>query len=94
MIGDNVLVGTNVKIFDTDFHDQNSQRRIAMGDTNIAIGKVVIGGGVFIGANAIIGKDSIIGEGAVIGAGAVVFGQEIPPRTVWVGNPARFLKDV
>lgn len=94
VIGDNVLVGSNVKILDSDFHDLNAERRIEMGDLNISVGTVLIGDGVFIGANAIIGKNSIIGDGAVIGAGSVVFGQEIPARTVWAGNPARYLKNV
>lgn len=94
VIGDNVLIGSNVKILDSDFHDLNAERRIETGDVNISVGTVLIGNGVFIGANAIIGKNTIIGDGAVIGAGSVVFGQEIPARTVWAGNPARYLKNV
>jgi acetyltransferase-like isoleucine patch superfamily enzyme len=46
-----------------------------------------------IGANATIFPDIEIGEGAVVGAGAVVR-ENVPPRTVFVGVPAKKLKDV
>ncbi len=46
-----------------------------------------------IGANATIFPGVEIGEGAVIGAGAVVRGN-VPPRTVFVGVPAKKLKEV
>ena len=94
VIGDHVLIGSNSKIFDTDFHDINSHRRIAEGDTNIANGTISIGDGVFIGANSIIGKNTVIGDGAVIGAGSVVFSQIIPEHTIWAGNPAQYIRDV
>jgi UDP-2-acetamido-3-amino-2,3-dideoxy-glucuronate N-acetyltransferase len=41
-----------------------------------------------IGAGAIILGGTVIGESAMIGAGAVVT-KNIPPYTLWVGNPAR-----
>lgn len=93
-IGDNVLIGSNVKIFDTDFHDTDAIRRAQFGDHEVAKGTVLIGHGVFIGAGSIVGKDTQIGEGAVIGAGSVVFGKKIPARTIWAGNPASYVKDV
>jgi len=46
-----------------------------------------------IGANATIFPGVEVGEGAVIGAGAVVRGN-VPPRTVFVGVPAKKLKEV
>ena len=46
-----------------------------------------------IGANATIFPDVEIGEGAVVGAGAVVR-RGVPARTVFVGVPAKKLKDV
>lgn len=53
----------------------------------------IIRGNASIGANATIFPDVEIGEGAVIGAGAVVRG-DVPPRTVFVGVPAKKLKEV
>jgi acetyltransferase-like isoleucine patch superfamily enzyme len=46
-----------------------------------------------IGANATIFPDVEIGEGAAVGAGAVVR-KDVPPRAVFVGVPAKKLKDV
>lgn len=54
-------------------------------------GNVSIGGNVFIGMNVIIVKPISIGEGAIIGANAVAT-KDIPPYTIWGGNPAIFIK--
>lgn len=50
--------------------------------------RIVIGRGASIGANATIVAPAIIGEYAMIGAGSVVT-KDIPPYTIWYGNPAR-----
>lgn len=50
--------------------------------------KSVIQKGASIGANATIVAGHTIGEYALIGAGSVVT-KDIPPYTVWYGNPAR-----
>ena len=44
-----------------------------------------------IGANATILPGISIGENAMIGAGSVVL-KDVPPNTVWAGNPARQIK--
>ena len=44
-----------------------------------------------IGANATILPGITIGENAMIGAGSVVL-KDVPPNTVWAGNPARQIK--
>lgn len=49
---------------------------------------VVIGARAWIASGAVLLPGATIGEGAVVGAAAVVKG-EIPPWTIWVGNPAR-----
>ncbi len=46
-----------------------------------------------IGTNATILPGKIIGEDALIGAGAVVT-NDVPPRKIFVGNPAKELRDV
>lgn len=46
----------------------------------------------YIGANVTIRGGVHIGEGAVIGMGSVV-NRDIPPWEIWVGNPARKIKD-
>ena len=49
--------------------------------------------GARIGANATLLPGITIGEDAVVGAGAVVT-KDVPPRVIYVGVPARYLKDV
>lgn len=49
--------------------------------------------GVRIGGNVTLVPGVTIGEYAVVGAGAVVT-KDVAPKTVVVGNPARFLKNV
>jgi gamma-carbonic anhydrase len=51
--------------------------------------EVLIGMGAIIMDGAVIGKNSIIGAGAVVTQNTVV-----PSGTVWVGNPAKYIKDV
>lgn len=93
-IGDDVLVGSNTKIFDTDFHDKLYSRRIATADKHVSKGFVKIGPGVFIGANCIIGKNVTIHEGAVVGAGSVLVNKSVPAGTIWAGNPAKQVSSV
>lgn len=49
--------------------------------------------GATVGSNATLLSAITIGIDAVIGAGAVVT-KDIPDRQVWVGNPAKYIKDV
>lgn len=53
--------------------------------------RTVLRRGASIGANATILPGVTIGEEAMIGAGAVVL-DDVPPRAVVVGNPARVLR--
>jgi len=56
------------------------------------LGEVKIGKKVFIGMNTAIVKPVTIGDGAIIGANSVVT-KDIPPYTIWGGNPAKFIKN-
>jgi len=53
---------------------------------------IVIGEQVWIAADVFIGPGVSIGDGAVVGARSSVF-KDVPPWTVVVGSPARYLKD-
>ena len=53
----------------------------------------IIKDGALIGSNASLLSAITIGLDAVIGAGAVVT-KDVPDRQVWVGNPAKYIKDV
>jgi carbonic anhydrase/acetyltransferase-like protein (isoleucine patch superfamily) len=49
-----------------------------------------IGDRCLIGMGAIVMDGAVVGDEAIVGAGALVTaGTRIPPRTLWVGRPAR-----
>lgn len=96
-IGDDVLIGANTFIFDTDFHSIDFAQRI----TEISTGNfggvlhrpVRIESGAFIGANCIVTKGVTIGTRSIIGAGSVVT-RDVPAGQIWAGNPAHFVRVV
>ncbi len=88
-IGDNVVIGANSSIMDTDFHPLNPQtRKERPQDAKTA--PVVVEDDVFIGMNALILKGVTLGKGCVIGAGSVVT-RSIPSMVIAAGNPARVI---
>ena len=91
--GNNVRIGGNTVIYDTDFHSLNYNERIAIPEdkNGIKIKPIEISDNVFIGGHSIILKGTRIGENSIIGAGSVVSGV-VPANEIWAGNPARFIK--
>lgn len=92
-IEDNVMIGGNCKIYDTDFHSIKNEHRMQKPDTHIKTAPVYIMEGAFIGAHSIILKGVIIGKHSVIGAGSVVT-KSVPDGEIWAGNPAHFIRKV
>jgi acetyltransferase-like isoleucine patch superfamily enzyme len=92
-IGDNVMVGGNVRIFDHNYHslDFRKRRNLAEDQPDCKRSPVVIGNDVFIGTNAMILKGVTLGDRAIIGAGSVV-SCDVPADEVWAGNPARCVR--
>jgi len=91
IIGDYVKIGGGVKIYDSDAHSLNYNKRMDS-NTDIMIKKeVVLKNHCFIGAYSIILKGVTIGEKSIIGAGSVVT-KNIPDGEIWAGNPAKFIK--
>ncbi|WP_326854996.1 acetyltransferase [Actinocrinis sp.] len=56
-------------------------------------GGVSVGRGAYVGAGALIRENVKIGAWSMIGMGSVVL-CDVPAAQVWVGNPARMLRDV
>lgn len=91
IIADDVMIGGNCMIFDSDFHSLDYFDR--MNDRNVRSEPVEIREGAFIGCYSIILKGVTIGKHSVIGAGSVVT-QSIPENEIWAGNPARFIRKI
>lgn len=93
-IEDNVLIGGNCAIYDTDFHSTKySERTKWEEDAGIKISPILIKKGAFIGASSIILKGVTIGQNSIVGAGSVVT-RSIPSNQIWGGNPATFLREL
>jgi maltose O-acetyltransferase len=90
-IGAYSLFGTNVEIYDSDFHELDPAKRMSGGTPRID--PVRVGENVFVGSNVRILKGVIIGDNSVIANGAVVV-HSIPPNVIAGGNPARVLKSL
>ncbi len=88
-IGRNSLIGSNVEIFDSDFHDLSKDKRNMPGKT----ASVHIGENVFIGSNVKILKGVTIGHNSVIGCGSIVV-KSIPDDVIAAGIPAKVIKNL
>jgi maltose O-acetyltransferase len=89
-IGARALLGSNVEIFDSDFHDLRPNRRR---DGQPQMGHVELGEDVFVGDGVKILKGVSIGAHSVIGAGSVVT-SSIPAGVIAAGNPARVIRPI
>jgi acetyltransferase-like isoleucine patch superfamily enzyme len=94
-IGNNVKVGGDTIILDSDAHSMDFMiRRDSILDMESKINKpIVIGDDVLIGTRCIILKGCHIGNRSVIGSGSIVT-KDIPPNEIWAGNPARFIRSI
>lgn len=96
-IGNNVTIGANTKLNDSNDHCINYlERRMERkckdwSKLNIDHAPIVIEDDVFIGACCIISKGVTIGARSIVAAGSVVV-KSISPDEVWGGNPAKFIK--
>ena len=91
-IGNDVAVGANTTIIDTDFHPiEQSLRQVKdfQGDSS----PIRISDHVFIGLSCIILKGVTIGESSIIGAGSVVT-RDIPAGVVAAGNPVKVIREL
>lgn len=82
IIEDYVQIGGGVKVYSVNTIDNKR-------------GKVILKRNCKIGANSVILPNTTIGENSIVGACSVVkYGEIIPPNEIWVGCPAKYLKDV
>lgn len=90
-IEDDVFIGGDCKIYDTDFHPVKFSQRVSKEKSLAKTEPVLIKKGAFIGAFSIILKGVTIGEKSVVGAGSVVT-KNVPDGEIWAGNPAKFIR--
>ncbi len=74
-------------------HDSYISDYSTIGAHSIVGGRIVLGKGVHIGLNACIREDLTIGDFSIIGMGSVVT-KNVDSYSIYVGNPARFLKKI
>lgn len=90
VIGDDVLIGSNVVIADNDFHPVDPWAR-RNGESDDVAKEIIIERNVWIGADVYVCKGVTIGENSVIGAKSVVT-KSIPSNCVAAGIPAKVVK--
>ena len=89
-LGQRVLLARNVYIADHSHAFADASRAIL--DQGLErIGPVRVGDGAWLGQNVVVCPGVTIGEGAVVGANSVVR-DDVPPRCVVVGAPARIVR--
>lgn len=103
IIGDNVTVKSGVQIWDGTRIENNVFIGPNVSFTNDkypkskmypeAYQKIILRNGASIGANCTILGGIEIGANALIGAGSVVT-KSIPEKQLWLGNPARFIRNL
>lgn len=95
VISANVQIGNHVVVLPSSIISHND----TIGDytcvaTGVCIsGKVNVGESCYLGANCTLKEDIVIGDHSLVGMGSVVL-SDVSINSVFVGNPAKFLKKV
>lgn len=96
-----VRIGKRTNIQDGSIlHIEGGKFACLLGDdVSVGHGAIVhgceVGDGALIAMGAIVLNNVKVGAGAVIGAGALVpENKEIPAGTLWVGTPAKFVREL
>ncbi len=85
ILGDYVFVGPNVT-FTNDRFPRSKQYPVKFEQT-------LVKNRASIGAGSVLLSGVSIGENSMIGAGSVVT-KDIPDNELWLGNPARFIRNI
>tara|TARA_B100001059_G_scaffold235062_1_gene279520 strand:+ start:184 stop:807 length:624 start_codon:yes stop_codon:yes gene_type:complete len=94
-IGNNVNIGADTVIMDSDAHslDYIDRQNINTDLLNKKNKEIIIGDDVLIGMRSIILKGVTIGDRSIIGSGSIVT-RDVPPDSIVGGNPAKFIKNL
>jgi acetyltransferase-like isoleucine patch superfamily enzyme len=90
IIKDNVIIGYNCRISDSNFHDLDPKRRLKK-DPDIQ--EVIIGSNVFLGNDVTVLKGVCIGDNSVVAAGSIVT-KSFPENVIIGGVPAKIIREL
>jgi acetyltransferase-like isoleucine patch superfamily enzyme len=85
-IGEDTRIGDGVAIYDSNHHPLEE-------GAEVHAAPVRVGRNVWLGRGAIVLPGVTVGDHSVVAAGAVV-GQDVPPRALVAGNPARVVREL
>jgi sugar O-acyltransferase (sialic acid O-acetyltransferase NeuD family) len=74
-------------------HDDEVGDYVTLAARVTVAGAVTVAEGAYVGAGALVREGLTLGRWSLVGMGAVVLA-DVPPYEVWVGNPARRLRQV
>jgi len=92
-IEDNVFVGHSVTFINDSYPRATASGGGLQTEADWKVEQTVVKKGASIGSGATILSNVKIGENAIVGAGSVVT-KDVPPNTIVVGNPAKFLRSI
>lgn len=87
VLGNNIKIGPQTMIMDSDFHDISDHNKEGQSLP------IIIEDDVWLGARCTILKGVTIGKGAVVAVGAIVT-KDVPPKTLVGGIPAKVIKQL
>ena len=98
MIGDNVLIASNVQLYTATHPVSLAERYVENPETGELLRHtyalpIKVGNGCWLGGGVIVLPGVTIGDGSVIGAGSVVT-KDIPENSLAVGNPCQVIRKI
>jgi acetyltransferase-like isoleucine patch superfamily enzyme len=90
-IEDNVFIGHGVMFINDSYPRATAANGSLQTEADWKVERTVVKKGASIGSGATILSNISIGENAIVGAGSVVT-KDVPPNSIVVGNPAKFLR--
>jgi acetyltransferase-like isoleucine patch superfamily enzyme len=93
LIGAETMLGANVVIADTDFHQTNYKNRRWGSVEDANFGAISIGKNVFLGTGSIVLKGVSIGDNSVVAAGSVVV-KVMGANIICGGIPAKIIGEL
>ena len=92
-IEDNVFIGHSVTFINDSYPRSTTADGNLQTEADWKVERTVIKKGASIGSGSTILCNVTVGENAIVGAGSVVT-KDVPPNSIWAGNPAKLLRPI